>query len=272
MGTIAKIDGIAIGDISKICGIAKSNFTKMNGMELPSGGWVGWDETTEAGLASIDIFVCMMKNTSAGGDETGQGGGLTGANLVLTESGTLAGATGTPPSRVFDGTDDCLRVTTTFLDTLLANANKTWTIIMKVSALTLAGDRFWYFQDNGSTEICSGYINTTTFEMAGNIEQDNTVEADLTVGNLSAATTYYICMWADGTKAYHGFTTTRPTKLSDFAANDRHLYTVNTGDFSGETFDHATYKEIGCSGASAFMGMTLHYIVMAKTCLIDNAA
>lgn len=48
---------------------------------------------TEA-LANADNYVCEMTNATAGGNETGVGGGLTGADLVLSQAGTLPGAVG----------------------------------------------------------------------------------------------------------------------------------------------------------------------------------
>ena len=60
--------------------------------------WSTWNELSESGLADDDTFVVMLEQTGAGGNETGQGGGLSGANLVLTDaSANIAGATGSPP-------------------------------------------------------------------------------------------------------------------------------------------------------------------------------
>lgn len=96
--------------------------------------YLGWDEATEAGMASDNTFVCFMENTSASGNETGQGGGLTGDDLVLTNSGDVVGATGTPPYRYFVDTDaDGMRYN--------APANviggcSSWTIVMKFHRIT----------------------------------------------------------------------------------------------------------------------------------------
>jgi len=93
--------------------------------------WAAWDETSESGLASDDTFVCFFENPSAGGDETGQGGGLTGSDLVLTQSGNVAGATGSPPSRQLDGTDDYFSGTLN-LPELIINPGDEFSIIRHV--------------------------------------------------------------------------------------------------------------------------------------------
>ena len=230
--------------------------------------WANWDEAAESTLASDDIFVCLMENVNAGGDETGQGGGLTGANLVLTQSGNVAGATGSPPSRVLDGSDDCLKAPTGMLDALICNSNKTWTIILKISNITIADDYFFYISDAAENELLNARIATNDTIIT--IEQDNTLENHQTTDAILTATTYYLALWADGTDMRYGFTTTRPTKWSDFDAGKRYLFLTNTGDYNGETFDHATYRDFFCAAASSYLACTAHYIVMAKTCLIDN--
>ena len=243
--------------------------------------WATWLEDSEANLSGgsqgADINICFMEDPDAGDDEVSQGGGLTGADLVFTQAGNLAGATGSPPTRVFNGTNNNLTVTTPFLDGLIANANKTWTIMAKLTDITLAADNFWYLADAAGNELIRLYLNGPGWEMAGAIEEDTVVEADITANGMSALTEYYVAMWADGTKVYHGFTTSgsgangQPTVLSDFAAGDRHLYTSKTGDFAGETFDHATQRTF-MSVDIGFMAADVSYIAVSKVCLIDNGA
>jgi len=77
------------------------------------GSWAEWDEQSESTLdvdqdgdGNEDTYICFFENTSAGGNETGRGGGLAGADLVLTQAGNIAGAIGSPPNRQLDGSDD----------------------------------------------------------------------------------------------------------------------------------------------------------------------
>jgi hypothetical protein len=234
-------------------------------------GWLNWDETSEDGCATDDIFCCMMSNTSAGGDETGQGGSMSGSNLVLTQSGNLAGATGTPPTRVFDGSDDYLTATTALLDAMIANANKTWTIILKVDNLTFTNsDRPWYFSDTTqNVTLLTPYVQNS--KLIFQSKESSTFVSVEPSNTLSTSTEYYICMWADGTKLYGGFTTTRPTKLSDFSANDHLLFAPNTGDLSGATFNHATTRTFMSAGGAGELAGEVSYVILSKICLIDNA-
>jgi len=231
--------------------------------------WENWDETSEATLASDDIFVCLMENVNAGGDETGRGGGLTGADLVLTQTGNIAGMS--DGHRTLDGTDDYFTVTTAFLDALIANVNNTWTIILKVDNITLNTDDYFLFLNSEpvNTNAFSSPI-TATDKYYMTTYQNSSYDVGTTTDSLQAATEYYICIWADGTDMRMGFTTTRPTKWSDFGENDRVLFGTNTGAFSGLTFDHATYRTFFSAAGTGCLAADFYYMVMSKTCLIDN--
>lgn len=235
--------------------------------------WANWPEDSEASLAGgpdgANIFVCMAGG-GLGADETGQGGGLTGVNLVLTQAGNIAAAAG--GKRTLDGTDDEFLMTTAALDALICNSNKTWTLILKLDNITLTNaDYFFSFSaDPESVDRISANISATA-TITGTMEEDNVLENVGTVDALAVSTEYYVCMWADGINAYVGFTTTRPTKLSDFGANDRIIFSTNTGDFAGESFNSATKRALLSLGGSNFTAADWYYLVMAKTCLIDNA-
>lgn len=229
--------------------------------------WADWDETSEAGLASDDIFVCMMENINAGGDETGQGGGLAGANLVLTEAGGLAGATGTPPTRVADGIDDSLAFTTVALDALMMQ-NSAFTVIIKVTDLAIvSNDRFLYFRSAGGTEQIS--IHQSSTKLAVQVKEAGTDESEITTDAFLVSTEYWIALWSDGTVLRAGFATSKPTKWSDFAANKRVQWTNNPGTFTGDTW--STRRSLLTTGGGAnFVAGDFSYFIIAKTCLIDN--
>ncbi|MBU1307886.1 MAG: hypothetical protein KKF33_20470, partial [Alphaproteobacteria bacterium] len=168
-----------------------------------------------------------MENTSAGGNETGQGAGLSGADLVFTQAGNLAGATGTPPKRVFDGGDDYGTVTAAMLDTILNNVGDAWTLVWKVNAAT-TGYRFLMAiaQDAGAAAdyyLTVGKDNSATDKMRVTVkdalgeEALNTVAATPTTGDV------YFAVWAvgGGQPLRFGWCITKPTKWSDFGANNR---------------------------------------------------
>lgn len=230
--------------------------------------WANWDEVAEASLAGGsqggDLYICLMKNTNAGGNEIGLANGLSEANRTLTQAGTLAGMVG--GWRTFDGANDLLGMTSTLFDAFICNANKTWTIIEKVHNVGVNGS-FLYGASDPATEIIHMYSGGTR-QIDNAFRQDNVYDYAASVNNAPASTEYYVASWADGTTLRTGFTTTRPTKLSDFAADDMVLLDVNTGDYSGETFNGAERT----IGGTSWLDFDLGYIVMGKVCLIDNGS
>ena len=259
---------------SKINGLPLSSYSKFLGMDMPASsaaGWLNWDESAEVGCATDDIFCCMMENVNAGGDETGQGGGLTGANLVLTQAGNIAGATGSPARRALDGSGDYFSMTTAAIDALIGNANNTWSIVIKAlfTDRAAAAQLFWLGQ-TGYDEVIRCSVNTNQ-KVVFNTIQDDTGDNVTTTDALSNSTVYYFAIWTDGTDLRCGFSTTRPTKWSDFGANDRGIFGTNTGAYSGESFTHSKNIFSYESTYEPWLGAG-YYVVMSKTCLIDNAS
>ena len=236
--------------------------------------WSTWSETTEAGIADDDNYVCFMENTSAGGNEVGQGGGLSEVNRTLTQIGNIAGATGSPPSRVIDGINDYFSFTQAMADALIGNANRTWAIIFKLHTVTTSSKIL--LNISGPGEIV--YIETTSARRINfRISQDGGVaENKATTDVCNNTGTVYVCLWANGTELRGGFIdsgspngATKPTKLSDFNANDRVLFTY-TGDFAGEAFssDRSFFSQ---TGTYPFV-CSAYYVVISKTASIINNA
>ena len=179
--------------------------------------WADWDET-DLTLATDNIFVVLYHNTVAGSNETGSGGGLSGADLIVTQVGNVAGATGDPASRALDDSDDGFNCTVGLTDTLL-KSQTTWQLIMKVIDPVGTGQLIYLFETNNSIEI---YLNATE-NIDGKIETNGVARVNAaTTNGMAAATPYYVFCGTDGSSSYIGFkATTKPTKWSDFAANDR---------------------------------------------------
>ncbi len=261
-GVVYGITVNGVTDPSKVNGVLAANISKVSGVAY---GWKSWGETSEATLASADIFVCLMEDTDAGDDETGQGGGLAGVNLVLTQAGNIAGMVG--GWRTFDGGDDEMTMTAAAVNALICNANKTWTIVMKLDNIDVTSTQQLHFRDTAGEEFISlGISGTSKLNLYS--EQDNSIDDENTTDSVSAATEYYFAIWADGTDMRYGFTTTRPTKYSDFDVGKRIISTDNTGDYVGEDF--ANSQHIGSQNGALFSALDLAYIVVAKICLIDN--
>jgi len=231
--------------------------------------WASWDETSEAGLASDDIFVCFFENPSAGGDETGQGGGLSGSDLVLTQTGDVAGATGSPPKRYFDGTNDYFAFTKNLMyNTILGS---TWTIIIKFTDYEWVSLGYWFglVADNVNLFI----RNDETASKPEWIVQDKDGVRQLNNMNTSDAIPgtgdVYIAAWQGaGHNVRAGFTVgSKPTKWSDFETTKR-VEGSGSSDLTDSSV--ATFTgQIGFKDSYYWKG-SMYYVVLSSTCLIDN--
>ena len=123
---------------------------------VPGVSWANWDWTSEEALVNGSdgddvILALLMENTVIGGNETGVSGvGLSGADLVATQNGNLAGSDGT--WRAFDHLNDFMIFTTVALDNLVNES--AWTIIMKIKDIgnvTAVGRLLAFQNDAGAS-------------------------------------------------------------------------------------------------------------------------
>ena len=234
--------------------------------------WANWAETSEESLASSNIYVAMLENTSAGGNETAQGGGLTGDNLVLTQGGTVAGATGTPPKRAFDGVNDRFSIPVGVWDALIKNQTA-WSIMMKVTGRTSAATTRYFLDfanDITITRIVLDRLVTTekfqvvafTDVPAGTLLNGSTTDALTNVDT-------WLGIWYDGTYCRAGFTTVaKPTKWSDFASTKRISNTITSTLTNSASGGMQLGSRFGAD--DTFCYSYIYYIVISSMCLIDN--
>lgn len=225
-----------------------------------STSWSGWDELSEAGLASSDTFVAMEENINAGGNETGNGGGLIGTNLALTDVGSVDGASGSPPTRV----NDALSGQTWPLAAMntMFNTN-TWTLLFKANVTSVGIHQYWCVLgageagQNGITiYFYSDNLFTVTTYQNGNAESKSS-------GAIAATGIQWAAAWAKNGVMKAGIATTRPTKESDFSTVLTFL--VNTGDMSAGSF--ASNKTVW-NHPTPLNGLvgSLYYMVASKLC------
>jgi len=233
----------------------------------PAERWAAWDESSEPSLASPNTFVAMMENVSASSNETGEGGGLSGADLVGTQTGTIAGATGSPIYRVLDGTNDYFSFTQNMIETMLNNQSE-WTMMWKIDITTLSQINP-LMRARRSAAPAYGvdvYINASNklyVQCAANGSTPNLLNA----GTTDSITTgvQYVVVWFDGTYVKAGFSSTRPTKLSDFDSTKQISNTTST-QFNC-IFTNAPV--VGLTDGAYFDGK-LYYFLMSNQSLIDN--
>lgn len=251
-------------------------------MEPTGDLWTTWDEASEDTLSvdqdgdgAEDTNITFGENTSAGGDETGRGV-LTGADLVLSQSGNIAGAVGSPPYRPMDGTDDTFRVTNNWFNAIFAGETE-YTLIVK--CYLDSSDIEWIF----NFEDTNARINlneSAGFLRFGLTDTDNGLEFQ-SLTNGSAGHDNQVCYVAIWTSATDGVsragwcaagsgsgTNGQPTKWSDFNAGDRvefaalfdniaNIAAPSHANFFGLATDHETKGR-------------LYYVIASRTCLIDN--
>jgi len=240
----------------------------------PGTSWATWDEITESGWGDpVNNYIALFDG-SAAQNETGQGGGLSGADLALTQVNNVPAASGSPPTRALTtASTQYFTHTDTAGGIIAANGGAGWSVIIKVNTFAVVGaDQYiyWYSvnaagklrvllkKENGSNKLNVGIYDVT----AASWKLGPTSTTDI----IPATGDVYLCAWYDGTYFRAGFATTKPTKWSDFDATKR-LTDTNTSTAVGPTAGIGA-SELGASPST----VKLYYIILSKTALIDNAS
>ena len=256
--------------------LAKSTFISGHVAGAAAVSYASWDEATEL----VNNSAVWLMEGGAATNETGVDNRtvpITGADLILTQSGGLAAATGSPPSRLFDGTDDYLSFTQN-CSNIIANGTPNWTVLVKLEDATdiqTSGSSYGQFS-NGSDLLWLGVQGGLGFQFVtkvdgGNVLYDECVDQPSTTGML------HLAIWGNGTYTRAGFVEAaagsgangQPTKWSDFGGADRVTVTAPTtwqnGDFSSARTIMRSAIMATCNAGK------LYYVLFSDTCLIDNA-
>ena len=250
----------------------KANWVIFQG-KIGGGGassWTDWAETDESGWGDADTYISLFENTSAGGNETGQGGGLSGVDLVLTQIGNVAGATGSPPTRALDGTSNGFTPANAIAN-LLDSSTGGWTFLVKVKDFeddAVTAQNIIHSDDgaNLSIKIQKNTANKLVFEVLSYDPVDWELQAT-TTDDVPSTGDLWIALWYDGTVFNGGFTTTKPTKWSDFAAGKR----VTDTNTAVKALPSCNIL-INRTGDDQWAGLEAYYVIFSKTVLIDNAS
>ena len=254
LGLGAVEDAIGHGIMPALMGGSEASATTV--------AWSAWDELSEATFATDNIFVALMENTSAGGNEVGQGGNLSEVNRTLTQAGNIAGATGSPLTRQFD-TGKWM----TFTDTLAQFlCSATYTIIMKWNTVNDAQGTFFRITEAYNDQIIQFSHTSGAINFA--IDAGNAITASTFI----ATGDVYIVFQADGThNAMGAWSTTKPTSFGSIAAGQKADVGV-TGNISGETAGGGGTQMLGSylpTGQSEYdITGKLQYIILSNTALL----
>lgn len=200
---------------------------KMNGIALGGGGGTDWGSTavdlpTTEATADSNTFVVEMTGSSAA-NETGVGGGLSGADLVWTQSGSIPAASG--GFRALDGSM-YFSCTDTFLTTLLGQS--TWTIMTQIKNLTSIGNRWWRNIYSASYELYPYFLKTGGTNTCFIASPPNSIDGWHVVS-------------VSGTKSFSGFKSgsTAPTRIDDLDYGILYNPSCGSNSWAGATtFDN----------------------------------
>jgi hypothetical protein len=226
----------------------------------------GKSQAFKTWLPSANIFVVNFTSPNAGDDETGDGCGLAGANLVFTDVGTVAGAVG--GCRALDGTNDGFIPTEAWFNGIFAGqTNYFLGIEMVVGAGYDDLDTFVDFQDtdvNLKMLINSDKLRVTL------VDTENGSEARDSTDDITTAQKIWVCCFCDGTTSYAGWTVgTRPTKLTDFEANKLITFTAlfdNFASLATAVSNGFFYETV----AGRYLPGNIYSIYASNTCLIET--
>lgn len=240
--------------------------------------WANWDEVTAAGWGDqANNWILIESNPVLGGNDNAIGGGLAGVDLVATEAGGLPGALGAgtvsdPYRRLYDGTDDIETMTQAVANLITGGGN--WTVIvkLKITAINANEAPFDFHGANDHIYTIFDAAGKITFRMQKDAANPLNV---LSTDAMDTGEIGYIALWVDGTYLRGGFIdggspspNTKPTKWSDFNANDRGSATDTIAYSAG---DFVTVRSLGAY-ATFFLNADIYYFLVSKTCLIDNNA
>jgi len=266
LGAGAVQEAVAYGILPSIAALGGSSGGAVNT------NFLTWDKTTLTGWGdSTNVYINLPRNTSAGGDDTGYGI-FSGGDLVFVESGNLAGASGTPLTRAFDGSDDYMQSTAAFNNNFMAKDNPVFVMIHE-------------FDTWAETEADQG-ITRLAADAGGNdvlyvIANNRLVRADFADGGVDHYTDYttdampttgtvIVYVEDDGANIKCGWHTERVGSWDDIPANQKSIK-AQAISWAGLTFNNQTF--ILCSSVSThYPAMKWHYTVFATKTLAQISA
>ena len=228
--------------------------------------WESWDEESEdtlrldhSGDGQEDTNIMFMGASGAGDDEVSRGV-LSGVNLVGTETGNLAGASGigSNVNRDYDNVDDDMSVTQTYLDTMLSGSK--WTALLKANPDDVTDIYVYYFNDAALTDQLYLYMAAdSTLQLY--LEDSNSVivNGTKTANAVVSGTTTYFFAVSSGTTVYWGFETFKPTTIAGLTAGN-YNEALHTPSFEAGFDGKAVVVGDDADGGSNFDGKTNYFL------------
>jgi hypothetical protein len=216
--------------------------------------WVLWDETTEAGFASDNRFVTIF-NGGASANETGSGGGLSGADLVWTQVGGVPAVSS--GYRQLNGSSQYFTATANAMETMLTSQSS-WMVAMRIKTHSTIDQTSIYLELYQSNETYIGLknYNTAQFYVAMYDNDANAAgqENEQTANDMSSSTEYYLFTGCNGSSVKMGFypvSSGKPVGFGHIAAGDQCVWSAlfdNMGSIDTRRHlgtDTAAYGQFG---------------------------
>lgn len=228
--------------------------------------WADWPEDSEYTFANANRWVCMFENTTLGGDEVGQGMGLSAATSTVGEYNNVPGATGYPPSRVCTaGSSHYFDVQSGCIDTALDTSGNPWTIIMKVGSIGLVDASGPFSFAGTNAEVSFTYYASGTCARIVVDPGDGAHNLDCT-NAWSDGSSYYFAVWYTGSDLCAGFQLTSAGKILTYAGLPATQKVTLTHAYDIGSF--ASASSFLCRKGAAYTTGTLYYLIIAKEQLI----
>ena len=230
-----------------------------------------WDKTTETGWGdTANVFICVAQNTSAGGNETGEGGGLSGLNLVLTQSGNIAGMSG--GARAFDGGDDYMQVTTAHINNFLAKDNPVFCLIHEFDtwSQTEPDQGITRFVVEAAADNCLSVIANNRYVRADFADGAVDNFTDYTVDAMPVTGTVLVYAESDGSNIKCGWDTVRRGSWDDIPTNRKSIKTKAI-TWAGLSFTEQTFM-LSATVTTNMPAFNWHYTVFASKTLAQIGA
>lgn len=232
--------------------------------------WDDWDEEEEGTLASSDTYVCLFENPIAGGNEVGQGGGLSENSRTLVEYGNapgVPGATGSPPSRLLDGLSDWFFSNDTWFNPFFAGQTK-YFLCLKINVTAGYNNRATFFRFEDTNVEIQFMLDIdklkVTLEDADNAAEDQSSTDAMTTGSI-----IYLCLFCDGVTTYAGWTVgTKPTDIAHFDAGKLLTFTALFDNFATLSSPDQSSIFAASSGSSRWIPGSAYALVASSTCPI----
>lgn len=224
--------------------------------------WATWDEVTEAGWGdSANTYIALMES-GVGANEIGLGiTGLSEANRTLTQNGDIPGASG--GYRTLNGTgSQYFTFTAGWITAIFGNPSWIYIIKLIIDAADPYGGLFVYDAAEPPDELIYMRVHTDG-KLEGQVKDPSGYEDLSTTDSVTTGSIIWCAFWTNNTsgKTRMGFSTTRPTKWSNFSANSRREFALCYDGIVGDTA--CEYNYIG-RVATLYIKAQVAYIIASK--------